>query len=200
MRLKFKTYFLFGVIMLIFFSCRENLANSNRVIIIQPFNNFTPSLAKTVYQKLKAINPNTILKTALPLPANAYYPLRNRYRADSLIRYLSQFGNSDAVVIGITSKDISTTNNGISDWGIMGLGYCPGNACIVSTFRLSKTNLSEQFYKVAIHELGHTQGLPHCRNKKCFMRDAEGGNTLIEEKEFCSSCKSFLKSRGCRFN
>jgi archaemetzincin len=182
--------------MLIFFSYHENLAHSNRVIVIQPFNDFSPSLTKIVYERLKEINLNTILRTPLPIPAKAFYPLRNRYREDSLMSYLNQFGSSDTVIIGMTSKDISTTKNSISDWGIMGLAYCPGNACVVSAFRLSKTNLSEQFYKVAIHELGHSQGLPHCINKTCFMSDAEGGNHLNEEKDFCLSCKSILKSKG----
>ena len=77
----------------------------------------------------------------------------------------------------------------------MGLGYRPGNACVVSSYRLSKKNKTEQFYKVALHELGHTEGLPHCKNKTCLMRDAEGGNPLNEEKEFCISCKKYLKGK-----
>ena len=177
------------------FSCQQ-ITQANSVILIQPFNDFTPELTNSVYAKLKEINPNTILKTPLQLPIKAYYPPRNRYRADSLIKYLSNFGSADTVIIGMTNKDISSTKGSVSDFGIMGLGYCPGNSCVVSTFRLAKTNLSEQFYKLAIHELGHTQGLPHCSNKICFMRDANGKNVLNEEKDFCKSCKSFLKNKG----
>jgi len=76
------------------------------------------------------------------------------------------------------------------------LGFEPGNACVVSTFRLPKMKLSRQLSKLCLHELGHTQGLPHCKNKTCFMRDAEGGNHLEEEIDFCESCKSYLKSEG----
>ena len=177
------------------FSCQQ-ITQANSVIVIQPFNDFTPELTNSVFVKLKEINPNTILKTPLQLPTKAYYPPRNRYRADSLIKYLSNFGSADTVVIGMTNKDISSTKGSVSDFGIMGLGYCPGNSCVVSTFRLVKANLSEQFYKLAIHELGHTQGLPHCSNKICFMRDANGKNVLNEEKDFCTSCKSFLKNKG----
>ena len=177
------------------FSCQQ-ITQANSVIVIQPFNDFTPELTNSVFVKLKEINPNTILKTPLQLPTKAYYPPRNRYRADSLIKYLSNFGSADTVVIGMTNKDISSTKGSVSDFGIMGLGYCPGISCVVSTFRLAKTNLSEQFYKLAIHELGHTQGLPHCSNKICFMRDANGKNVLNEEKDFCTSCKSFLKNKG----
>jgi len=78
----------------------------------------------------------------------------------------------------------------------MGLGDQPGNACVLSTYRLSKTNLLSQLNKLALHELGHTQGLPHCDNQKCFMRDAEAGNHFDEETDFCDSCKSFLKRKG----
>ena len=198
--MKFKNIaIIFAVFFLSVYSCKENSAHSHRVIIIQPFADFSPSLAENIYKQIKELSPSTILKQPIELPKQAFYSLRNRYRADTLIYYLGQLGSVDTVIIGLTSKDISTTKGNIVDWGIMGLGYCPGEACIVSTFRLSKFNLSEQFYKVAIHELGHTQGLRHCSNKTCFMRDAEGGNPLNEEKDFCRSCKSFLRKKGWTF-
>jgi archaemetzincin len=152
-----------------------------------------------VYKKLKEINSKTILRKSISLPPSAWYSPRNRYRADSIINYLYSFGDADTVIIGLTSKDISTTKAGAEDWGIMGLGFQPGNACVVSTFRLTKANLSKQLIKISLHELGHTQGLPHCKNKTCYMRDAEGGNHLDEETGFCTSCRSFLESKGWRF-
>ncbi|MFB9845298.1 hypothetical protein [Mucilaginibacter ginsenosidivorans] len=112
------------------------------------------------------------------------------------MNYLSRPGVADTVVIGLTDKDISTRKGSINDWGIMGLGFQPGNACVISTFRLSKERRMDQFYKLALHELGHTQGLPHCNKRTCLMRDAEGGNHLDEETGFCESCRSFLKSKG----
>jgi archaemetzincin len=186
----------FAILLLTSFSCQQITQANNSVIVIQPFNDFTPVLTNSVFAKIKEINPNTILRTPIQLPQKAYYPPRNRNRADSLIKYLSNFVSADTVVIGLTNKDISTTKGDISDFGVMGLGYCPGNSCVVSTFRLAKTNISEQFFKLAIHELGHTQGLPHCSNKICFMRDANGKNVFNEEKDFCPSCKSFLKNKG----
>jgi archaemetzincin len=177
------------------YSCNTH---AHRVIVIQPFNDLPLSQAESVQKEIAKICAGTQLRNAIPLPQSSYYQPRNRYRADSLIRYLSAYGSADTVLIGLTSKDISTVKNNIPDWGVMGLGYCPGNACVVSTFRLSKTNLANQFYKVAIHELGHTQGLPHCKNKSCFMRDAEGGNHLNEETDFCPQCKEFLRKKGWR--
>lgn len=183
----------------IFSSCNTSSAKqtrANRVVAIQPFSDIPAPLVEKLYKQLLTITPRIVLKPAVVLPASAYYAPRNRYRADSLLHFLGRRGSADTVVIGLTGKDISTTKGNVADWGVMGLGYRPGNACVVSLFRLSKTERGSQFYKVAIHELGHTQGLPHCPDPACFMRDAEGGNPLNEEKDFCKSCKTFLQSKG----
>jgi archaemetzincin len=177
-------------------ACKPSLPPANPVFIIQPFKDVPISEINTVYQRLKSINPNTEVRRAISLPAACWYSLRNRYRADSIINYLSRFGTADTVIIGLTAKDISITKGSIADWGVMGLGFQPGNACVVSTFRLSKAQISEQLFKLTLHELGHTEGLPHCKIKTCLMRDAEGGNHLDEETGFCTSCKAFLQSKG----
>lgn len=136
------------------------------------------------------------IKKSIPFPRQAWYAPRKRYRADSLIKYLSTITPEGHLTIGLTTKDISTTNGNIKDWGIMGLGYCPGRSCVASTFRLDKTKRLEQLLKVSIHELGHTQGMPHCPVKTCYMQDAEGKNKMDTETEFCPNCKSVLVKAG----
>jgi len=192
-----KRRMIFALISLLFVvACKPAPRPANRVFVLQPFAGISSSEVNTLYEKLKTIIPKTILRPTVTLPGNAFYAARNRYRADTIISYLNRFGSVDTVIIGLTNQDISTSKDKIADWGVMGLGLQPGNACVISTFRLSKVNLSDQLYKTALHELGHTQGLPHCKNKGCFMRDAGGGNHLDEETGFCQSCKSFLKSKG----
>ena len=170
--------------------------SSGIMINIQPFKDLPDSCVNYVVKRLKTIYPNITLKTAIPISKQAYYKPRNRYRADSLIRILGRTTPAGEVTIGITSKDISDTKDQYPDWGVMGLGFCPGNACVVSTYRLSKKNLLDQLFKVAIHELGHTQGLPHCPVKYCFMQDAEGKNSTDSETDFCPKCKALLRSKG----
>lgn len=194
----------FFLILLLIGSCTNkdsvnNVAKSNIVIDIQPFNGISTSQTQYVFTELKKIYSFIEIKKAIALPAAAWYPPRNRYRADSLIHFLKTQTAKGHITIGLTNKDISTTKNAVADWGVMGLGFCPGNACIASTFRLTKTEINMQLFKVAIHELGHTQGLPHCNVKSCFMRDAEGRNPTNEEKDFCPKCKSFLKMGGWNF-
>lgn len=180
------------ILLLAMISCTSN---NRKVVVIQPLGDFSKEEALQVLEGIKELNPYTVLNESIPFPEEAYYEPRNRYRADSLIGYLSSRIGEDSVIIGLSKKDISVTKDEFSDWGVMGLGYCPGNACIVSSFRLKKNNKNEQFYKVALHELGHTQGLTHCSDKTCLMRDAEGGNPLDDEKDFCPSCKKKLKAK-----
>lgn len=174
--------------------------NNFIVIDIQPYEGLSKEITEHIYTELKKVYPNVKLLNSVPLPKRAFYKPRNRYRADTLIYLLRNKTPDGHVTLGLTNKDISTASGKHFDWGVMGLGYQPGKACVASTFRLSKTNTKEQFFKVAIHELGHTQGLPHCPNTQCIMTDAEGKNKTDNEKGFCTKCKAVLVSKGFDLN
>ncbi len=200
-KMKISVLIFFGVAFLI--SCNNQRVQKksapdkkNVIISIQPFDDLPASYANAVYTSLKEIYSSIELKKPIPFPNAALNINRTRYRADSLIRMLSNHTADGYLTIGLTTKDISTTKGAVLDWGIMGLGFCPGKACIASTFRLHKEQRLSELFKVAIHELGHTQGLKHCIVKTCFMRDAEGKNQTNEEKEFCLDCKKVLVAAG----
>lgn len=172
---------------------QEHIAPTKKIIVLPLGSNNTATFINETYKKINEIIPGAQLKSPAALPVFAYYNPRGRYRADSLIKWMNQMAKSDEVYIGITSVDISTTKNNFEDWGVMGLGYRPGNACVASPFRLKDKSA---FWKIALHELGHTAGLEHCLSKTCLMRDAEGKDHTAEEKEFCSSCRQFLIQQG----
>ncbi len=174
--------------------------NKKVIVDIQPFEGIPAATVQLVATQIKQFYPLVEVKESIALPASSFYVPRNRYRADSLIHFLRRKTQPSHVTIGLTNKDISTTNDGTKDWGVMGLGFRPGNACVVSTFRLNKNRIDSQFYKVSIHELGHTSGLDHCPEKTCFMRDADGGNKTDELDTFCSNCSKHLIDRGWTLN
>jgi len=171
-------------------------------IIIQPFDGIPESTVTILSEKLKKIySGDVIINKSIVLPQKALVQSRKRYRADSLIRFLRDFAKDGQLIIGVTNRDISTTKGAYPDRGVMGLGFCPGKSCIASTFRLKGKNRNEKLFKVAIHELGHTQGLAltktkHCPDKACLMRDAEGKDHLDELRYFCSKCKPILIKAG----
>ena len=188
------------VLFLLLINCekepKQNLVEEKPIIIqIQPFSDMKNEEVELIAKEIKEIYPHLEILKPIDFPKNSYYQPRNRYRADSVIKFLSSETGNGFVKFGLTSKDISVTKGKNSDFGVMGLGYRPGKSCIASTFRLNKNNKNSQFYKVAIHELGHTQGLPHCPENTCFMRDAEGGNPTDELKNFCKKCKTHLQRK-----
>ncbi len=117
-----------------------------------------------------------------PLPRSAYYAPRRRYRADRLLEHLLTFTDGqppETRFLGLTRKDISTTKGKHHDWGIFGLGYTPGRAAVVSSYRLrrgarDRKQIRFRVANTALHEVGHMFGLPHCSEARCPMRDAHG--------------------------
>ncbi len=194
-----KIVFCFTLFSLIF-SCEKSKDNAVKngeeiTILIQPFEDVKPKQLTEISENIRKIYPKIKILEPIDFPKNAFYQPRNRYRADSIIKYLRTKAPNNCVTLALTNKDISVTKGKVADFGVMGLGYRPGKACVASSFRLNTKNKNEQFYKIAIHELGHTQGLKHCPDKTCFMRDAEGKNPTNEEKDFCQNCKKVLRSK-----
>jgi len=169
------------------------------VVALLPYKGFDATLidfvnkeTETFYQcKVVALKP-------VELPSFAFYAPRNRYKADSLLVYEDRLINKgiDAIA-GLTNKDISTSKDKIPDWGVFGLGMCPGQVCVISTHRLQdasvpREKLKERLIKVVLHEIGHNLGLPHCTNDpECLMTDAGGTIKQVdrEKKWICPSCR-----------
>jgi archaemetzincin len=83
---------------------------------------------------------------------------------------------------------------------IFGQAYLGGDAGIVSVYRLDNRRygmtadaplLMDRMIKEAIHELGHTLGLIHCKEPVCVMRSS----TYVEDidqksRHLCNKCKA----------
>ena len=167
-------------------------------IALQPYDDFDKEdveyLRNHLVHELEYYNIVVLEPIDMPLKNKSVH--RDRYRADSIIRDMKKVAktrNTD-IVLAFTTKDISTTSGKIKDWGVLGLGYRPGTASVVSSYRLKSRNGSkrEELLKSALHELGHNLGLDHCPNKTCVMRDAKGKNNFDTSKDYCSDCKEIL--------
>lgn len=137
---------------------------------------------------------------AKTLPSSAYYTPRKRYRAEKLLQHLDAVRPVGcAMVVGVTSADISTTVREVSDWGVFGLGNLGGTACVVSTHRLGRSRVSPTEFRTRLtnlvrHEAGHVLGLPHCPAAGCLMGDAMGSIKGLTGKltPVCPKCGAQL--------
>lgn len=199
-------------------SCSEEGSNSpilkpkDKKILrvgIQAFEGLNEVYTDTVCSKIEsAYGFETIKLSPIQMPKRFFVSIKSpRYRADSITRFLyAEKPDSIDIMLGLTHHDISTTKrdkNGLvkepkekyTDWGIFGLGMIGRGACVVSSFRLGRkageSKKITRLHKVALHEIGHTLGLPHCPDEDCFMRDAAESIKTIDYvgMELCGNCK-----------
>jgi archaemetzincin len=206
-----KQYLFLLVFGFLIISCNTISKKEETVIGIQVYDSFSKAKTDTIIKTISHFyNLKTIILPEEKLPKSAFTNYKApRFRADSLIKIQKRkLPDSIDFIIGLTEKDICITKlekdgsvkkpiNKYTDFGIMGLGYCPGKSCIVSTFRLKNKNENiflSRFKKVCIHEVGHNLGLPHCPNKKCVMTDAVERIASIDNAnlELCEACKSMI--------
>ena len=175
-------------------------------VVLQPLGaRFPEDLAAEVGRRLTdEYGLAVTIRTPVELPAAAYYPKRGRYRAEKLLDFLDEtLGDAPAGtrILGLAEVDISTTKAPHEDWGIFGLGELPGRASVLSSFRLKRgakdrAHLRRRVANVAVHELGHTLGLPHCEEHaaRCVMLDAEGSiaNTDSTTGHLGPACRALL--------
>ncbi len=202
-------YWLVSILFLLI-SCSKQVEPSKR-IAIQLYGDFSIAKADTIAKTISVFyKMKTTILPPIQLPKTAFVDIKSpRYRADSIIRIQNRtLARPFDFVIGLTNKDISVTKKGTdgnilkpewkyNDFGIMGLGYCPGNSCIVSTYRLKSSNKElelARLKKVAIHELGHNLGLPHCKNTHCVMTSAAEKSSTIDNEylELCKKCNAII--------
>jgi archaemetzincin len=161
----------------------------------------------------KAYGPRIHVAAHLSMPAHALTTVRGpRYRADTIIAWLRDI-MPDTIdhVIGITSQDISITKRNEDgtikepeskyvDFGVFGLAFINGPSSVVSSYRLGNGN-GQRFYdrlcKVAVHEVGHNRGLPHCESPQCVMRDVVECIVSMDEagRSLCDQCRYAANSQ-----
>ena len=128
-------------------------------------------------------------------------PSRTRFEAGKILNKY----NSKYYRLILTERDIAYPNEEKKspEYGIFGLGVMPGTTCVVSTFRLRKTNgklvphaiFIERLDKIVLHEIGHNLGLDHCKNDPhCMMNDAGGTIKQVDQERmwFCDRCRKLL--------
>lgn len=147
-----------------------------------------------------------IVKEAIPLKSSEYKESRKQYEGDFILDRLFQYSVERQFfrTLGILDVDIYSGSFNFN----FGISTAPNNellkyygSCIISI-----TRLRQEFYgydknyslfrsrilKEAVHELGHTLGLSHCKNQ-CIMRFSNQlSHTDQKPMNFCNTCNKKL--------
>ncbi len=129
----------------------------------------------------------------------AFDRLRSQFHSTAILHELARAAPREAVkVLAIVDVDLFIpilTH-------VFGEAQLGGKACIVSTYRLknglgsasSRSSVKERSIKEALHELGHTFNLRHCKDTTCIMHYCHTVRDVDrKENQFCRYCRVLLE-------
>lgn len=138
----------------------------------------------------------TLSKDVMPIPKEAYNQTRHQYHSTRILAKMIDHVEKSNVnaVLGVTTSDLYVPSLNF----VFGEAQCPGKVAIISLFRLNpefygqpadKQLFYERAVKEAVHEVGHTLGLVHCKNSSCVMFFS---NSILDtdrkNSTFCEKC------------
>jgi len=139
-------------------------------------------------------------KAIILVPKDAYDPTRRQYNSSIILSSIVKYAMRQQAdrVLGITDCDLYVPRLNF----VFGEAQHPGKAAIISLYRLkpefyghpSDIKLfKDRAVKEAVHEVGHTLRLGHCRNSACVMYFS---NSILDTDRktpaFCGRCNSIV--------
>jgi len=165
--------------------------SKKKKVVLQPIGDM-PKDAMNILQKRPPLEwLGVSVNPPVPLPEDSFDQSRDQYRVEHFLEALRSVPGFR--VLGITEVDLFTPTLNF----VLGRAESPGRLAVISTHRLiwgaSEDTYHERIIKEAVHELGHTLGLKHCKLSTCVMHFSNTiEDTDIKEWNFCSACQREL--------
>jgi archaemetzincin len=136
---------------------------------------------------------------ALPVSREAFNPHRQQYSADAILQRVRTEQAERG--LGVVDLDLYVPQLNF----VFGLADGDGRRALIALPRLregfygavdNEALFLERTVKEAVHELGHTCGLSHCRDPRCVMAFSNSlADTDYKGRTFCSRCGRQLRVR-----
>lgn len=141
-----------------------------------------------LYKNLKSI-----INGTMQLLDTELNETRMQYKAIPIVKRLSSHSNTDAMVIGITLKDLYIEGLNF----VFGLAISYLRSAVVSLYRLKEgeeNTVKSRIVKEVAHELGHLLHLEHCDNKQCLMSFSNSlAEVDVKQAWLCDKCRYKLE-------
>lgn len=168
-------------------------------IVISPIGNLGLEITEPVQNEITRVFGFPAF--VIPLLQDVDFALdssRNQHHSTSILQKLEKFAPTFAIkIIAITKVDLFIpilTH-------VYGEAQLGGRTCIVSTYRLrdhisaarTEAVFLKRIVKEAVHELGHTFNLRHCRENICIMHYCRTELDVDRKSDqLCRYCKILL--------
>ena len=173
---------------------------SPHTIVLAPIGDFSSELLDLIIADIKRVYAfPTEVRSLLEDIEFAFHANRNQYHSTPILEELANCAPANAIkVLALAQVDLFIpilTH-------VYGEAQLGGKACIVSTIRLNEghhsLNTQEPYLsritKEAIHELGHTFQLRHCREHTCLMHYCRNeGDVDRKSDQLCRYCRVLLE-------
>ena len=134
-----------------------------------------------------------------PIPQYAFDSKRRQYHSTKILEWLKNIPVMDTRILGVVDLDLYVPELNF----VLGEADVAHGVCIISLVRLrqefyglpkNENLFLERALKEAVHEIGHTYRLSHCRDPKCIMHFSNSlQDTDIKGPDFCPRCKLKLR-------
>ncbi len=173
---------------------------SPHTIVVSPIGDFSPELLDLIRAEIKRIYAfPTEVRSLLQDLEFAFHSNRKQYHSTPILEELDRKAPAGAIkVLALVQVDLFIpilTH-------VYGEAQLGGRACMVSTIRLNEGHPSQntqepylsRIVKEAIHELGHTFQLRHCKEHSCLMHYCRNEADVDRKSDqLCRYCKVLLE-------
>jgi len=176
-----------------------DVAQKAKPIALVPLGQVDESILTVVGEGVQeAFGRAYVIADLLPHPDYAYDRQRRQYLADAILAQLVRLSLLAERWLGVVDLDLYTLGLNF----VFGQARMNGPAAVIALPRLRQSLYGlpedevlfhQRAVKEAVHELGHTYGLGHCRNLRCVMCFSNSLRDVDRKgRDFCPSCRRRL--------